>query len=230
MPQQTFDTDLANIACGLIQTHLYDYQGTWLHKDIVSDFDKLKTNAMNAGFELSIASAYRDFERQMRIWNGKFQGERTVLDKLNKPIDLSQLNELDKCHAIMLFSALPGGSRHHFGTDLDVYAGNFLKPGQKLHLEPWEYQSGGPFYEFNNWLDENLASCGFYRPYAQYNGGVAAEPWHISHINTAKHLNDAQNINNLSNAISQFEVAGKDTILANLSDLHARYIRNISLP
>jgi LAS superfamily LD-carboxypeptidase LdcB len=230
MSDKIFDNDLAQIACGLTDFHLNHYKAVKVHQNIVSDLEKLVQCAKKAGFELAIASAHRDFERQMHIWNSKFLGNRAVFNNENQVIDMSKLSELDKCHAIMLFSALPGASRHHFGTDLDIYALNCLNSEQQLQLAPWEYQLGGPFYQFNNWLDENLETYGFYRPYAYYNGGVAAEPWHISHINTAMHLEKEQNIDNLNTVISQFDVAGQDTILANLSDLYTRYISNIALP
>ncbi|MBE0367721.1 M15 family metallopeptidase [Pseudoalteromonas aurantia] len=224
------DEHLASIACGLTQTHLCEYQGQLLHRDIIDDLVCLTQHAKDAGFTLSIASGYRNFERQMLIWNSKFLGKRAVLNKQNAPVNLTGFDDLEKCHAIMLFSALPGGSRHHFGTDLDIYAINSLPDNQKLQLEPWEYAKGGPFYDFNCWLDSNLAKFGFYRPYARFNGGVAAEPWHISHIKTSSYISQAQNVDNLQSAIQLFDVAGKQTILANISQLHSQYINNTCSP
>lgn len=224
------DKALASLACGLSQAHLAKYQNHYIHTDIANDFAGLKAHADKAGFTLTIASAYRDFQRQMLIWNNKYLGVRPVLNQRNEAVDLSTLSELEKCHAIMLFSALPGASRHHLGTDLDVYAKNCLKPDQALQLEPWEYHSDGPFYEFNHWLDENLAQFGFFRPYAQFNGGVAAEPWHISHIEVANKLAPYQSIVHIKRAIQSHDVAGKQVIIDNLDKLHAQYIENVCQP
>ncbi len=53
--------------------------------------------------------------------------------------------------------------------------------GEKLQLEPWEYQAGGYFYQLTQWLDAHMAEFGFYRPFSTDTGGVAAEPWHLSY-------------------------------------------------
>ncbi|WP_105168067.1 M15 family metallopeptidase [Pseudoalteromonas sp. T1lg23B] len=220
--------DLSLIACGLSDVHLTDWYGKQVHKNIVSDLKALSRASKQAGFDLAIASAFRSFERQASIWNGKFSGLRPVYNIDNCAVEVSTLSEIEKCQAIMLFSALPGASRHHFGSDLDIYAKNCLGHGQSLQLAPWEYLHGGPFAEFSLWLDENLAEFGFFKPYAQYNGGIAQEPWHISHIATAKLLEQHQSIDVIADAISRHDVLGKQTILANLSHLHERFITNIT--
>ena len=53
-----------------------------------------------------------------------------------------------------------------------------------LRLEPAEYDSDGPFAELTDWLSTLIRdgdSEGFFRPYAEDSGGVAMEPWHLSH-------------------------------------------------
>jgi hypothetical protein len=44
-----------------------------------------------------------------------------LLDAHNQPLDALQLGETERLHAILHWSALPGTSRHHWGTDLDIY-------------------------------------------------------------------------------------------------------------
>ncbi|TMP49750.1 M15 family metallopeptidase, partial [Pseudoalteromonas sp. S1612] len=92
-----------------------------LHSAIISDFLALQSAVKKAGFDLTIASSYRDFNRQSIIWNNKFLGIRPVFNKQQEVVDLTKLSDIDKCIAIMLYSALPGASRHHLGTDLDVF-------------------------------------------------------------------------------------------------------------
>ncbi|SPY94009.1 D-alanyl-D-alanine carboxypeptidase [Proteus mirabilis] len=65
------------------------------------------------------ASFIRSFERQLAIWNGKFEGTRPVLDAESQPIDIQTLSEGQRCEAILKWSALPGASRHHWGTEID---------------------------------------------------------------------------------------------------------------
>ncbi|CAM4170547.1 M15 family metallopeptidase [Pseudoalteromonas byunsanensis] len=220
--------NLSLISCGLSEIHLTDWHGKQVHEDIVTDLTALECAAKQAGFDLTIASAFRSFQRQAKIWNAKFSGHRPVNDINNCPVELSALSEIEKCKAIMLFSALPGASRHHFGSDLDIYAENCLGEQHTLQLAPWEYQAGGPFAEFNAWIDENLTDFGFFKPYAKYNGGVAQEPWHISHIATSKLLEQHQSIDAIADAINQHDVLGKQTILANLHILNDRFITNIA--
>ncbi|CAH9058932.1 hypothetical protein PSECIP111854_02302 [Pseudoalteromonas sp. CIP111854] len=222
--------DMSKIACGLSDAHLACWQNIYVHKDIIDDLNMLSSAAKRDGFELRIASSYRGFERQAAIWNAKFAKQRPVYDINGQEVDLSKLDEQAKCEAIMLFSALPGGSRHHFGSDLDIYAANCLAPNQNLQLEPWEYQLGGPFAEFSNWLDEHLQTYSFFKPYNCYQGGVAQEPWHISHQRVAKQLEQYQSTHNIAAALKNQEVLGKKAILSNLAMLHKRFISNITYP
>ena len=223
-------SDMAACACGLSEAHLTEYKGKQLHQEIVDDFRALELAAKNAGFDLEIASAYRSFERQSLIWNNKFSGKRPILNANNEPVEIANLSEIEIIQAIMLYSAMPGASRHHFGTDLDVFAPNLLKLGQTLQLEPWEYQLDGPFYTLNTWLDENLSKFGFYRPYEEFRGGVAEEPWHISHLNCSDKLVQHQSSENIITALKHSNVLGKASLIKHMPNLYKQYITNICLP
>ena len=94
-----------------------------------------------AGFNLQVASSWRSFERQLAIWNGKWRGA-PLLDADNQPLDALQLGDMERLHAIPRWSALPGTSRHHWGTDLDIYDPDCLPAGTKLALEPWGMRRG----------------------------------------------------------------------------------------
>ncbi|MCV5359665.1 M15 family metallopeptidase, partial [Escherichia coli] len=91
------------------------------------------------------------------IWNGKWRGERPLLDASSQPIDALQLCEIERLHAILRWSALPGTSRHHWGTDLDIYDPDCLPAGTKLALEPWEYEAGGWFADLSEWLSDHMS-------------------------------------------------------------------------
>ncbi|AJR09639.1 D-alanyl-D-alanine carboxypeptidase family protein [Photobacterium gaetbulicola] len=199
----------------------------FVHRQMLAAFEALKEAANKAGFDLQVASAFRPFERQLLIWNNKYTGKRPLLDSNSQPLDPSALTELDKVHAIMRWSALPGASRHHWGTDIDVYAANCLPKGEQLHLEPWEYQPGGHQAAFSQWLSGNMAHFGFYLPYAEDRHGVACEPWHISYFPVSKYLLSQLTPDLLKRTLSQSELAGKSHILENLDSLYSRYIENI---
>ena len=65
---------------GLTSEHLTDSRGALMHEQAAEAFSALQARANDAGFQLSVASSYRSYERQLAIFNGKWGGERPVLD------------------------------------------------------------------------------------------------------------------------------------------------------
>ena len=156
--------------------------------DAAAALNLLVNKALNDGFSFDIASAYRSFSRQCAIFDAKWNGLRPVLDEREQPIDISNLSAAEKVAVICCFSAIPGFSRHHFGTDFDIYSKSLLPVGEKLKLTAYEYEKDSYFYPLGLWLTENLNSFGFIRPYSGKNMGY--EPWHISYEEKAqKYLN-----------------------------------------
>ena len=85
--------------------------GVPIHQDVIEPFLRLKKAAEKKGFDLTIASAYRNFDRQLTIWNEKANGIRIVYDDYDQPIDMSMLTPWQQVQAILRWSALPGASR-----------------------------------------------------------------------------------------------------------------------
>jgi len=193
--------ELIQCITGQSDAHLVAIQNHYLHANIVNDFIALQSAAASAGFDLCIASSFRDFNRQSAIWNAKFSNKRVVLNKAQQAVELNSLSDIEKCTAIMLYSALPGASRHHLGTDLDIFDKSAVSDDYELQLTPDEYQHGGPFAELSQWLDTHLAEFGFYRPYQHDLGGVAPELWHISHIAQSEQLMSHLSLEVLHNCI-----------------------------
>ena len=137
----------------------------FLQAEAMKAFQGLQQSAVRNGFNLQPASSFRDFERQQLIWNGKFNGERKVHDDAGNPLDLALLDDWQKAQAILRWSALPGGSRHHWGTEVDIFDPDLLPQGQSLQLEPWEYEKGGYFFELSEFLTENLPHFDFVLPF-----------------------------------------------------------------
>ncbi len=169
---------------GADDSHLVELEGGHrLQRAAAEAFRCLQRDAREAGFGLAIASSFRSFQRQLEIWNGKALGERPVHDDRGERVELAALAPRARLHAILRYSALPGTSRHHWGTDLDVYDAGALAAGESVQLLPSEVAPGGVFDALHNWLDARMAagaSHGFYRPYAADRGGVAPERWHLS--------------------------------------------------
>lgn len=170
---------------GLDDSHLVTLpDGHRLQREVAQAFAALQADARTAGFALAIASSFRSFERQLTIWNGKASGARAVHDDAGRAVPMAELAPLEQLHAILRFSAIPGTSRHHWGTDLDVFDAAALPPQYQLQLSPQEVAPGGLFDPLHRWLDERMAagaSHGFYRPYDEDRGGVARERWHLSY-------------------------------------------------
>ncbi|HEC8346536.1 TPA: M15 family metallopeptidase [Providencia rettgeri] len=188
-------------------------------------FLAMQQTATKAGFKLQSASAFRDFSRQQLIWNEKFTGLRPVLDTHSQPLDISQLSEGELCEAILHWSSLPGASRHHWGTEIDVYDPLRIPTGQTLQLEPWEYEAGGYLAELNDWLTENMSTFDFYRPFTAIDAGVAYEPWHISYWPLAHEAEQLLTPEVIKQVLQQEEIYGKNWLINNLNYVFERYIR-----
>ncbi|TXS96436.1 M15 family metallopeptidase [Parahaliea maris] len=170
---------------GVDERHLTDLPGGHrLHPEAARAWQALVAAARAAGFQLQIASSHRSFSRQSGIWNAKAAGKRAVHDDCGQPVAMASLSPREQLHAILRFSALPGTSRHHWGTDLDVFDAAAVPAGYAVQLTPEEVAPGGPFDALHTWLDQRMAageSQGFFRPYARDRGGVAPERWHLSY-------------------------------------------------
>ena len=112
-------------------------------------------------------------------------------------------------------------------VDFDIYASNLLPEGQHLQLEAFEYGKEGYFARLSDWLAKNLDEFGFYFPYKTYNGGVAAEPWHISYEPLAKEYLQALSPELLHDTLHRSNIAGKEDILAMLPELFQRFVLNV---
>ena len=170
---------------GLDESHLVAVgDGQRLREEVAAAFTALRDDARRAGFELAIASGFRSYHRQLAIWNAKATGARAVHDDAGRVLDLARLTPTRRLHAMLRFSAIPGTSRHLWGTDLDVYDAAALPTGYALQLSPREVAAGGMFDPLHRWLDQRMAadrSHGFFRPYHRDCGGVAPERWHLSY-------------------------------------------------
>lgn len=170
---------------GLDGSHLVEAgDGQRLLPEAARAFAALQEDARNAGFELAIASAWRSFERQRLIWNGKAAGERPVYADDGRQVVVGELSPRQRLRAILRFSAIPGTSRHHWGTDLDVYDAAAVPADYRVQLSPDEVSAAGVFGPLHTWLDRRMKAAeshGFYRPYAVDRGGVAVERWHLSY-------------------------------------------------
>ena len=138
---------------------------------VASAFETMRRRAVHDGLDIVGVSGYRSIDRQKSIWNRKF---RAALE--------CGLDDEEALADVLIYSAIPGWSRHHWGSDIDLI-GPDLFTTPRLEIADWE--SGGPCYELGHWLDENAELFGFRKPYDENRGGHLPEPWHWSFVPAA---------------------------------------------
>lgn len=213
---------------GKTEEHLhYVNERVAIHQKMKGDFNVMVSAAKADGIVLKIASGYRSFDRQLSLWNNKFSGKTAIKNSAGDIIFPQQLSPLELTHSILLYSALPGASRHHWGCDIDVYAPNLLAKDYQLQLEPWEYSEQGPLAKLSAWLLLHAHQFGFYFPYASFQGGVAKEPWHLSYLPLARQYQQAFDIKLLVQALTNSNILGKQVIIENIDNIAQRYINNV---
>lgn len=145
-------------------------KGINLRKEAHDAFIEMKRAAYTGGVDLKIVSSYRSFNRQQVIFENKFI----------KYTDAG-MDPLAAISKIIEYSTIPGTSRHHWGTDIDVIDGYQKVDGDVL--VPSKYGEGQPFENFKKWMDENAEKFGFYLVYTddKKRRGFKYEPWHYSY-------------------------------------------------
>jgi LAS superfamily LD-carboxypeptidase LdcB len=216
----------ADILSGADESHLIQRDdGHKLQVEVSQAVDQMQKAAFKDGIDLQIVSSFRSLDKQLSIWNAKWRGERTLYSLDGAVLDPNQLGETEKLNAILTWSALPGSSRHHWGTDLDVMdKRSVLEWGKPFELVPEEYNKGGPCYDLSCWLKSNAQKFEFVFPYSTYSGGVAAEPWHLSYAPLSSVLSQHMTYDFLHQLIKSLDIEGKNMILRTLPAIIARFV------
>lgn len=146
----------------------------YLRKDTYEAFKSMYEAAKSDGIDLVIISATRNFEYQKGIWNAKWTGARLVEGQnLAKTIS----DPAERAKKIMEYTAMPGASRHHWGTDFDL---------NSLDNTDFASGKGRQIYE---WLVAHAAQYGFCQPYNTGRpAGYHEEKWHWSYLPVAIEL------------------------------------------
>jgi len=150
-----------------------DDTGHYLLREVMIAFQSLFEKAKSKGIHLEIISSTRNFDRQKRIWEKKWNAETFQHHESGR-----LLSDFEKALKILQYSAMPGTSRHHWGTDFDL---NSVEP------EYFESKEGLAVHE---WLKKNASEFGFFQPYTPKDEkrlfGYEHEPWHWSYLPISK--------------------------------------------
>ena len=201
------------------------------HHEMIDDLAELTTSLKKSGFDLFVISGFRNHLDQLRIWNEKVEGKRALLDSEGSQLDVNTLSDEAIVDHICRWSAIPGASRHHWGTDLDVICQKSLpSKDYQVKLTPEEVNDDGIFGKFHMKLDEILPETNFFRPYAEDLGGVAPERWHLSYSPIATALLEKYTIEVFEKNIEETDIMLKEVLLHNLVEFYEKFVLNISLP
>ena len=154
-----------------------DREGLYLRKETYDAFIRMYEHAMKDGIKLQIRSATRNFNYQKGIWEAKWTGERLIEGGEN----LSQTTPDHKERAlkILRYSSMPGTSRHHWGTDIDLnsFDNSWFEEGVGLDIY--------------RWLTKHASEYGFCQPYsAGRPHGYQEERWHWTYMPVSKKLTE----------------------------------------
>lgn len=140
-----------------VGTPYADKPNMMLRKEAFEAFKKMWEAAQKAGVSLKIISSTRTFAQQKNIWEGKW-------GRFAKEAPAPK----DRALKILEYSSMPGLSRHHWGTDIDLN-----------DLNNASFERGGKHEKVYEWLAAHAHEFGFCQPYtAGRPHGYHEEKWH----------------------------------------------------
>ena len=168
-----------------------------MHKEAKAAFLLMKTEAAKVGIQIEVVSAYRSFQRQKEIYEGKY-----------KRLTESGIAPSEVIEKIIEYSTIPGTSRHHWGTDIDIIDANAPRPKNVLQAE--HFHGNGPFCKLKDWLNEHASSFGFFEVYTDNakRKGFKYEPWHFSFAAISKPMLEAYQKLNVKQILLEEKIMG----------------------
>jgi zinc D-Ala-D-Ala carboxypeptidase len=154
-----------------LQAKHTDKTNIYLRKATYEAFQQMYEAAAKEGIRLKIISATRNFADQKKIWEKKWNGSTKVGgEDLSKSI----ADPAARALKILEYSSMPGTSRHHWGTDMDL---------NNLNNAWFASGEGKKIYE---WLQAHAGEYGFCQPYSEKGAdrpdGYNEEKWHWSYM------------------------------------------------
>ncbi len=152
-----------------------DKESIYLRKQTYQAFVRMAQTAQGAGITLRIISATRNFKAQKRIWETKWKDLR---EKARQDSGKNTSQAEQRALKILEYSSMPGTSRHHWGTDVDLNALNN------------NYFATGEGQKVYAWLTAHAGTYGFCQVYTEQGkdrpDGYHEEKWHWSYLPLAQ--------------------------------------------
>ena len=170
-----------------------------MQAEVFEAFERMREAASKKGIDIKVVSAYRSYNRQREIWNSKY-----------KAFVQQGLEPKDAIKKIIQYSTLPGTSRHHWGTDIDVIDSANSQSGDVLLTE--KFYGDGPSSALHSWMNENAASYGFFEVYTNNPNrkGFAHEPWHYTYHPLSKSYLEVLTTHGLSEIAKDDQLLGRE--------------------
>lgn len=170
-----------------------------MQKDTAIALQKMQTEALKEGIKIEVVSAYRSFERQKEIFENKYKSY--IQQRLSPEKAIKKIIE---------YSTIPGTSRHHWGTDLDLIDGYVKRSKNVLVAE--NFHGAGAFCKMKEWMNEHANTFGFYEVYTNdtKRNGFKYEPWHFSYEPVSKPMLQSYKKLNIKNILLEEKVLGNN--------------------
>lgn len=199
----------------LIATKYTPKANIYMRSAAYAAFEEMYAAAAKEGVILKIISATRPFDSQKGIWEAKWTGTRAVG---GKNLSVSVPDPVERAKTILRYSSMPGTSRHHWGTDIDL---------NDLENSYFEAGTGKKIYD---WLTAHAADYGFCQPYSPVGpnrpNGYQEERWHWSYMPIASRFLKAY-----QNQIELTDIHGfKGAETAEGLNVIENYVSGIAMP
>ena len=171
----------------------------YLQKKTYAAFVKMAEAAKSDGIELTIISGTRNFFDQKKVWEDYWKKNQKKIKEVESI-----------ANKILLYNSMPGTSRHHWRTEVDI---NSDDP------KYYEKKDGKKVYR---WLVENANKYGFCQVYTDKKRakrtGYGTEVWHWSYMPLSNYYLENYSKNIKYSDITGFlghEVAKKIDVIQN---------------
>ena len=149
----------------LVDNQYHNKSEMYLQKQTLESFIKMRETAEKDGIQLTIISGTRDFYSQKSIWERKYSRYKK-----------EGFSDIEIIKKIMIWSAMPTTSRHHWGTEIDINGFDDYFNGENEKANK-EYK----------WLVNNAPKFDFYQVYTEKGSGKRKngyneEKWHWSYM------------------------------------------------
>lgn len=185
-----------------------DKENIHLRAEALAAYGRMRQAAGSADITLVVRSATRNFSYQKGIWERKWQRPQYM-----------GWQAIDKARDIMTYSAMPGASRHHWGTDVD------------LNSFENDWFTSGEGERIYSWLQQHAAEFGFHQVYDDKSTGRTGyelERWHWSYLPLAGPMLMAFNATISEEDLSQANFSG--SVSADSLKVMDQFVNGVDLP